>query len=162
MNPAEPYREAVAPQGEQSMKLVLTPLAWRARMWRAFDDSVTPMLRLDAPLGLIDVEDRTLHHMLTPFVSALRDLRVYLQRGSATAFPGMPWSVGRVSVERDRATIFLHRVLDDPFGNVLSTLFRPDARADLTLAVVTYEVKPESLLFAVRDYDIGVGADFRR
>jgi hypothetical protein len=75
----------------------------------------------------------------------------------------MAWSVGRIGVDRERTTVWLHRFLDDPFGPVLATLFRAgDARADVTLAVVPYEIDRDHLTFAVRDYDIGAGADFAR
>jgi hypothetical protein len=49
--PIEPYREAVAPRNEICFNLVLKPIGWKARMWRAFDNSVTLMLRLDTPLA---------------------------------------------------------------------------------------------------------------
>ncbi len=51
-------------------------------------------------------------------------------------------------------------MLDDPWGNVLATLFRAgEFRADVMLSLVPYEVTQGRVVFAVRDYDIGVGAD---
>ncbi len=159
---AEIYRDNVAPPSERCQKLVLRPSGFKARLWRAFDDSVQVLLRLDVPLRPHDIEDHALRDLMAGFPGAFGRVGIYLQRGSATALP-MPWSVGRLTVERDSVTGFLHRFLDDPFGGTLATLFRAgDARADVTLSLSAYEISRERLVFAVRDYDVGAGADFGR
>ena len=156
-----PWKDAAVPPTERCGKLELKPTAWKARMWRAFDNTVMPMMRLDAPLRMVDVSDRALHDLLNPFQASLHSLRLYLQRGSETALP-FSWSVGRFSVDRKSATVFLHRVLDDPFGAQLGSFLRPDTVSDVTLSIALYEATPDKLIFAIRDYDIGVGAEFRR
>jgi hypothetical protein len=119
------------------------------------------MLRLDAPLRLVDVADRTLHEIFAPFQAALRQLDVYLERGAGAPLP-VAWSIGWLALAHDKPVCFLHRVLDDSWGTVLATLFRADAVADVTLSLVPYSATAERVVFGVRDYDIGVGADFRR
>jgi len=159
---AKVYRGATPPSADHAYKLVLRPYAWKARMWRASDDSVQPMLRLDVQLSVQEVERAELRDLLMPFLPALREIRLYLQRGSATALP-VSWSVGRFSVEHDSATAFLHRVLDDPFGPVLAAVLPAGgARADVTLSLSPYEIGRDRLVFAMTDYDIGAGADFGR
>jgi hypothetical protein len=158
----EPYREAVAPPSDRCFPLVLKPIGWKARMWRAFDNSVTLMLRLDTPFDPNDIVGKPGYDLLLPFRPALRSLVVYLERGASVALP-LPWSVGRATFQRDRSFIFLHRVLDDPFGVAIATMFRAaETQADLTLALSLYEADPGALVFAVRDYDIGVGSEFLR
>jgi hypothetical protein len=160
--PIEPYREAVAPRNEICFNLVLKPIGWKARMWRAFDNSVTLMLRLDTPLDLRQMADKPGHDLLARFQPSLRGLVIYLERGASVPLP-LSWSVGRITVEHDRSSGFLHRVLDDPFGMAMATMFRPaETQADLTLTLALYEAHPDKLTFAVRDYDIGVGAEFLR
>lgn len=162
MSAPEEWRHAEAPPSERCFKLVLRPHAWKARLWRASDGGVLPMLRLDVQLVVRDIEDETLRESLNPYLSSLRDFRVYLERGASVPLP-LAWSVGRLTCERDQSTVFLHRVLDDPFGAVLATLFRAgDTRADVTLSLSPYEIGRERLIFALADYDIGTGADFRR
>ena len=157
--PIEPYRESVAPEKDRCFTFVLKPIAWKARMWRAFDNSVTTMMRLDCPLGQHDLVGSPAEDLLLPFVPALRTTAVYLERGASVPLP-LPWSVGRVGIDHSHSVVFLHRVLDDPFGNVLATLFRAaESRADVTLFLALYEAAADKLIFAVRDYDIGVGAD---
>jgi hypothetical protein len=157
----EVWQSADLPPNERSFKLELKPSGWKGRLWRSAADYVQPMLRLDVPLRLIDVTDRTLHELFAPFQSALRNFDLYLERGAAAPLP-VAWSIGRMVIESERAFCFLHRVLDDPWGNVLATLFRADSHADVTLSVVPYEVAGDRLVFGIRDYDIGTGADFRR
>ena len=154
------YRDDVAPPAEAGIRLVLTPKSWKARLWRAFDDTTTVMLRLDAPLTVRDVTDATLREALTPFSAGLAKLDVYLERGASAPLP-VSWSVGHIMIEHDRAVVWLHRVLDDPFGLMLSTLFRPGATTDLTLSVVPYASTRNRLTLAIRDYDLGIGADLR-
>ncbi len=149
------------PPNDRSYKLELKPAGWKARMWRSTGDFVQPMLRFDVPLKLIDVADRTLHELFAPFQAVLKDTDLYLERGAGVPLP-MPWSIGRFTLDTKKPVCFLHRVLDDPWGNVLATLFRADSRADVTLALVPYSVEPERVVFGVLDYDIGTGADFRR
>jgi hypothetical protein len=153
------YRDAAPPPDRESLKLVLTPKAWKARLWRAFDDSTTALLRLDAPLNPRDVADLRLREAVTPFAAGLAKLDVYLERGASVPLP-LAWSVGHAMIERDRAVVWLHRVLDDPFGLILATLFRGETKADLTLGVVAYEASRDRLTLAIRDYDLGLGADF--
>src|SRR5262245_36629118 len=125
-------------------------------MWRAFDDSVTLMLRLDTPLDLHHMEGKPGHDLLARFQPSLRNLVIYLERGASVP-PLLPWSVGRITVEHERSSGFLHRVLDDPFGLAMATMFRPaQTQSDLTLTLVLYEAQADKLTFAVRDYDIGV------
>lgn len=156
------WQRAEAPPSERCLKLVLRPHGWKARLWRAFDGSVMPMMRLDIQLALHEVENLTLRDLLTPFAASLRNLPLYLERGASVALP-VAWSVGRLSIERDSSSGFLHHVLDDPFGRVLATLFRTgDTRADVTLSLSPYEIGRDRLVFAMRDYDIGTGADFGR
>jgi hypothetical protein len=158
----EPYREAVAPPLDRCIVVALKPIGWKARMWRAFDNSVTLMMRLDCPLDLRDLAGKPGHDLLMPFQASLRNLVCYCERGAAAPLP-LPWTVGVCSIEFDRSTIFLHRVLDDPFGVAISTMFRAaETAADLTLTLALYEAQSNSLRFGVRDYDIGVGADFLR
>ena len=117
------------------MKLELRPANWKARLWRAFDDSTMSMLRLAAPLELVDVADHDLNQLLAPFRSTLRGLDVYLERGAGSPLP-LPWSVGWLAVDAKRPVAFLHRVLDDPFGNLLATLFRErEVGSDLSLVL---------------------------
>ena len=156
------YREAVVPPVERCFKLSVRPVAWKARLWRAFDDTATVMLRLDAALHLGDIAARPLRDLLEPFTPALASLAIYLERGARAPLP-LAWSVGWLSADREHAVAFLHRVVDDPFGNELATLFRAgDARADVTLSMAPYELSADRVVFAVRDYDIGTGADFAR
>jgi hypothetical protein len=160
--PIEPYREAVAPPNERCFNLVLKPIGWKARMWRAFDNSVTLMLRLDTPLDLHKVAGKPGYDLLSRFQPSLRSLVIYLERGASAPLP-VSWSMGRITVEHDRSSGFLHRVLDDPFGVAMATMFRPaETQSDLTLTLALYEEHPDKLIFAVRDYDIGVGAEFLR
>jgi hypothetical protein len=158
----EPYREASAPGKEYCFALTVKPIGWKARIWRAFDDSVTVMLRLDAPLDTDEIADEAARELLTPFRPSLRNLIMYLQRGSQAPLP-LSWSVGRVSIDHEHSCVFLHRVLDDPFGIALATMFRAaETHADVTIQVALYEAKADGLILAVRDYDIGVGAEFLR
>ena len=129
-------------------------------MWRSTGDFVQPMLRLDMPLTLADIDDAMLHGLFQPFEAELGALQVYLERGAGAPLP-VPWSIGWLTLDGKKPVCFLHRVLDDPWGNVLATLFRAgESRADVMLSLVPYEVTQERVVFAVRDYDIGVGADF--
>jgi hypothetical protein len=158
----EIWQKAEVPPSDRCLKLVAKPQAWKARMWRAFDGSVTPMLRLDCPISMRDLESPALRELLMPFLSALRDCRVYLEHGARTALP-LAWSVGRLTVERDACTAFLHHVVDDPFGAVLATLVGAGGRgSDVTLSLSPYEIARERVIFAVRDYDIGFGAEIGR
>jgi hypothetical protein len=157
----EVWQSAETPPNARSHKLELKPGGWKARLWRSTGDFVQPMLRLDAPLRLVDVADRTLHEIFAPFQAALRQLDVYLERGAGAPLP-VAWSIGWLALAHDKPVCFLHRVLDDSWGTVLATLFRADAVADVTLSLVPYSATAERVVFGVRDYDIGVGADFRR
>jgi hypothetical protein len=158
----DPYREAVPPGDEHCFRLTLKPIGWKARIWRAFDDSVTVLLRLDTPLDPQDLAEDGARELLSSFRPSLRNLIVYLQRGSDAALP-LSWSVGRISINHESSCAFLHRVLDDPFGIGLATMFRAaETQADVTLQVALYEANADKLIFAVRDYDIGVGAEFLR
>jgi len=157
----EVWTSGDVPPGPRTMKLVVRPKAWKARMWRAFDGTVQPLFRFDAEVDIRSIEDRALGGMLMPFLQALRNTHIYCERGAAVALP-MAWSVGRLTVEREAVTGFLHHVLEDSFGAVLTGLFGAgDSRADLTLSLVPYEIGRERLVFALRDYDIGTGNDFR-
>jgi hypothetical protein len=148
----------VAPQADRCLQLVLKPIAWKARLWRAFDNSTTLMMRLDTPLDLHGLAGKPEHALLLPFQAALRSMVVYLERGAAAPLP-LAWSMGLVRLQHDRAFAFLHRFLDDSFGFALATMFRSgEAQADVTLALALYEAAADHLLFAVRDYDVGVGA----
>ncbi|MEO8667640.1 MAG: hypothetical protein ABI399_03935 [Bauldia sp.] len=160
MTPAV-WQSAEVPPNERSYKLELKPAGWKARMWRSTGDFVQPMLRFDVPLKLVDIADRTLHELFAPFQSVLRETDLYLERGAAAPLP-VPWSIGRFSLDAKKPVCFLHRVLDDPWGNVLATLFRPDSVADVTLSLVPYSIERDYVVFGIRDYDIGAGADFRR
>lgn len=157
-----PYREAAAPPDDVCFKIPLKPIGWKARMWRTVDNSVTTMLRLDTPLDLGDLDGQPAHDLLLPFQPALRNLVVYCERGASVALP-VTWSMGRGTIEHDRCTIFLHRVLDDPFGTAIAGMFRAaENAADITLFVALYDAAPNRLTLAIRDYDIGVGAEFVR
>jgi hypothetical protein len=157
-----PYRDQTVPATERCFKLELRPVAWKARMWRAFDDSVQPMVRLDATLALRDIQHRDLRDLLTPFAPSLHRVAVYLERGAAAPLP-LPWSIGRLAVDRDLTVAFLHRVLDDPVGILVASLFRAsESRADVTLSLSPYEIGRDRVVFALRDYDFGTGADFAR
>jgi hypothetical protein len=156
----EPYRETTAPPESRCLRLVLKPIGWKARMWRAFDNSVTIMMRLDTPLELHDL-DADGRALFEPFRPSLRGLKIYLERGASVPIPNLPWSIGRITFQREHSSGFLHRVLDDPFGMTMTTMFRTaETLADLTLLLALYESQPDALTFAVRDYDIGVGAEF--
>jgi hypothetical protein len=158
----ELYREAAAPPNERCFPFVLKPIGWKARIWRAFDNSVTVMLRLDTPVNMRELAGKPGADLLLPFQASLRSLVVYLERGASVPLP-LSWSVGRFTAERDRSSIFLHRVLDDPFGAAIATMFRAaETQADLTLSLALYEAQSDRLVFAVRDYDIGVGSEFLR
>jgi len=158
----EIWQKAEVPPNDRCFKLVIRPQAWKARMWRAFDGSVTPMLRLDCPIAMHDIESPALRDLLLPFLSALRACRVYLEHGARTVLP-LAWSVGRLTVEHDACTAFLHHVADDPFGAVLATLIGSGGRgSDVTLSLSPYELGRERLVFAMRDYDIGFGAELDR
>jgi hypothetical protein len=157
-----PWTSADAPPKELSFKLELRPATWKARMWRSSGDFVQPMMRLDVPLRLSDVVDRTLRDLFAPFQAGLSELRVYLERGAGAPLP-VAWSIGWLLLDHKRPACFLHRVLDDSWGNIMATLFRAgESRADLTLSVVPYEIGRDSVKFGIRDYDIGTGADFAR
>ena len=159
MSAIHPYRDAAVPASEHCFKLELRPQAWKARMWRAFDDSVQPMVRLDTALNLRDIE---LRDLLAPFSVSLARIAIYLERGAGAPLP-LPWSVGWLAFERDKTVGFLHRVLDDPVGILVASLFRAgESRADVTLSASPYEIGRERVVFALRDYDIGTGADFAR
>lgn len=120
------------------------------------------MLRLDTPFDPRELAGKRGGDLLVPFRPALQSLVVYLERGASVPLP-LTWSVGRVTVEHNRCSGFLHRVLDDPFGLALASMFRAaEAQADVTLNLALYEALPDKLTFAVRDYDIGVGAEFVR
>jgi hypothetical protein len=158
----EVWDSAEVPPSDRCFKLVVQPRGWKARMWRAFDGSVMPMLRLDCQIATRDIESLPLRELLTPFLAALRNCHIYLEQGARTALP-LAWSVGRLTVERDACTAFLHHVLDDPFGAVLTTLFSAEGRStDVTLSLSPYEVGRERIIFAMRDYDIGTGGEFNR
>ena len=162
MSAVAPYREAAAPATDHCFKLELKPTAWKARMWRAFDDSVTPMVRLDSEVVLRDIDNRDLRDLLTPFAAALHRLPVYLERGAGNPLP-LSWSVGWLAIEHERPCAFLHRVLDDPVGILVASLFRAgESRADVTLSLSPYDLGRDRVVFAIRDYDIGTGADFAR
>ncbi len=153
----KPYREAAVPASERCFKVELKPFGWKARIWRAFDDTVQPMLRLDASLNPRDMDDRELRELLTPFSTSLQRITVYLERGAGAPLP-LPWSVGWLSAEPDKSVAFLHRVLDDPAG-VMVASFLPlrESRVDIVLFLSPYEVGRDRLVFAVRDYDFGTG-----
>jgi hypothetical protein len=158
----KPYRGAEVPASEHCFKLELKPSGWKARIWRSFDDSVQPMVRLEASLHPRDIENRDHRDLLDPFSASLQHISVYLERGAGAPLP-VPWSIGRLSVERDKSVGFLHRVLDDPIGVMVASLFRVrDSRADVTLSVSPWDVSRDRLVFAIRDYDLGVGSDFAR
>ena len=158
----KPYRGAEVPASEHCFKLELRPVGWKARIWRSFDDTVQPMVRLDASLSPRDVDNRDLRDLLEPFSTPLQHIAVYLERGAAAPLQ-FPWSIGWLSVEREKSVAFLHRVLDDPLGAMVASLFRArESRADVTLSVSPYEVGRERVVLAVRDYDLGVGSDFAR
>ena len=162
MSAIAPYRDAAVPASDRCFKLELKPSDWKVRMWRAFDNSVTPMVRLDAELRPQDIENHDLRDLLTPFAVGLHRVPIYLERGAAAPLP-LAWSMGRLTIEREHPCVFLHRVLDDPVGMLLSGLFRAgEARADVTLSLSPYEIGRDRIEFAVRDYDIGAGADFSR
>ena len=162
MRGIEVWQKPEVPPNELCFKLVVRPRAWKARMWRAFDGSVQPMLRLDCEIALREIDSASLRDLLMPFLAALRDCKVYLEQGARTALP-LAWSVGRLSVERGGCSAFLHHVLDDSFGAVLATLFSADGRnTDVTLSLSPYEIGRERIVFAMRDYDIGTGAEFSR
>jgi len=157
-----PYRDTAVPPTERCFPLVLTPVDWKVRMWRAFDNSVTTMVRLNAEVRPQDIDNFDLRELLTPFAVGLHRMPIYLQRGTAAALP-LPWSMGRLTIERERPCAFLHRVLDDPIGMLLAGLFRAgETQADVTLSILPYDIGSERIEFAVRDYDIGAGADFSR
>jgi hypothetical protein len=158
----EACREAAVPKDDRCFSLVLKPIGWKARMWRAFDNSVTVMLRVETPVDPGEIANEAARELLAPFRPSLRGLVVYLQRGSETALP-MAWSMGRVGIDRERSTVFLHRVLDDPYGIAIATMFRAaETAADITLQLALYQADADRVVFAVRDYDIGVGAEFVR
>jgi hypothetical protein len=162
MSAIAPYREATVPATERCFKLEMRPFAWKARMWRAFDDSVQPMVRLDTSLSVRDLDSRDLRDLLTPFSLSLQRLAIYLERGAGAPLP-LPWSIGWMAIERERSVAFLHRVLEDPVGRMVAGLFRAgESRADVTLSVSAYEITRDHVKFAIRDYDIGTGADFPR
>ncbi len=162
MSAIAPYRDAAVPASDRCFKVEFKPFAWKARMWRAFDDTVQPMVRLDCALPVRDIENRDLRDLLTPFSLSLQRMPVYLERGAGAPLP-LTWSMGWVFVEREKAYAFLHRVLDDPVGRLVAGLFRAgEARADVTLSLSPYEITRDRVKFAVRDYDIGTGADFAR
>ncbi len=158
----KPYRDAGVPASDRCFKVELKPFAWKARIWRAFDDSVQPMVRLDASLSPRDIDNHELRDLLEPFSMALQRIAVYLERGAGAPLP-LAWSIGWLSVERDKSVAFLHRVLDDPLG-VMVAGFLPvrESRAEVVLSLSPYEIGRERLVFAVRDYDFGTGADFGR
>jgi hypothetical protein len=156
------WQKAEVPPNDRCFKLVAKPQAWKARIWRAFDQSVQPMLRLDCPISLSEIEHAGLQQLLMPFLTALRNCRIYLEFGAQTALP-LAWSVGRLTVERDTCTAFLHHVVDGPFGAVLATLVGAGGRhSDVTLSLSPYEIGHDRLVFAMRDYDIGFGAEIGR
>ncbi len=120
------------------------------------------MLRLDTPFDPHELAGKPGGDLLMPFRAALQSLVVYLERGASVPLP-VSWSMGRLTVEHSRSSGFLHRVLDDPFGLALASMFRAaEAQADLTLVLALYDAQPNKLTFAVRDYDVGVGAEFVR
>ncbi len=159
MSTVDVWTSVDAPPNERSHRLGLRPAGWKARMWRSTGDFVQPMLRLDVPLMLTDIDDDMLHGLFQPFEARLGTLQLYLERGAGSPLP-VPWSIGWLTLDDKKPVCFLHRVLDDPWGNVLATLFRAgESRADVMLSLVPYEVTQGRVVFAVRDYDIGVGAD---
>jgi hypothetical protein len=156
------WQKAEVPPNDRCFKLVAKPQAWKVRMWRAFDQSVQPMLRLDCPISLNDVESPALRDLLMPYLSALRGCHIYLEHGAQTALP-LAWSVGRLTVEAGSCTAFLHHVVDDSFGAVLATLVGAGGRgSDVTLSLSPYEIGRERVVFAMRDYDVGFGAEIGR
>jgi hypothetical protein len=157
------WKSSGEPPKELSFKLELRPSAWKARMWRSSGDFVQPMMRLDASLRLMDIEDHSLRELFTPFQGGLNDIHVFLERGAGAPLP-LSWSIGWLELDQTRRpACFLHRVLDDSWGNVLATLFRAgESRADVTLSIVPYDISRQRVMFAVRDYDIGTGADLAR
>ncbi len=63
------------------------PAGWKARMWRSTGDFVQPMLRLDVPLMLTDIDDDMLHGLFQPFEARLGTLQLYLERGAGSPLP---------------------------------------------------------------------------
>ena len=48
--------------------------------------------------------------------------------------------MGWLAFERDKTVAFLHRVLDDPVGILVASLFRAgESRADVTLSISPYD-----------------------
>jgi hypothetical protein len=131
--------------------------SWTGRVWRWHPQGYQRMLKLDASLGLADIEDGDLRKALAPFSAELSSFRLYLDHGAENRLP-LPWAVGAFHVERENKTfVRFDDFLETPAANVLLHLLpQAGAGSDLIFGVVPYSLEKNRLIFAIPDYDLGL------
>jgi hypothetical protein len=151
----EVYRED-APPSTRAPALKPKLRSWTGRVWRWHPQGCQLMLKLDASLGLADIEDAELRKALAPFSAELSSFRLYLDHGAENRLP-LPWAVGVFNVERDNKTfVRFYDFLETPAAHVLLHLLpQAGANSDLIFGVIPYSLETNRLIFAIPDYDLG-------
>jgi hypothetical protein len=118
----EPYRGASAPPEEQTVTVWPKLMSWTGRVWRTSPDSGLVLLKLDASLGLTELDNDNLRNLLNPFAAELSSFRLYLDQGAENRLP-LSWAVGAFYVGHDNHTFArFYEFLGSPAAPVLIPL----------------------------------------
>ena len=151
----ETYRQAEAPQ---TKGLALKPhlRSWTGRVWRSDPQAFMLMLKLDASVGLSEVEDNGLRALLSPFAAELSSFALYLDYTNENHLP-LPWAVGAFYVEHGKKTFMrFYDFLESVPAHLMVTLLpQAGAQSDLIMSLVPYSLEKDRLIFAIADYDLG-------
>jgi hypothetical protein len=153
----EVYRdERTAPPQERTIALKPKLRSWTGRVWRWDPQGFQLMLKLDASIAVLEVENDELRAMLTPFASELTSFALYLDYTDEGKLP-FSWAVGAFYVDREKhAFMRFYDFLKTPPAQVLVPLLpAAGAQSDLVLSVIPYSLETNRLSFAITDYDIG-------
>ena len=114
------------------------------------------MLKLDASLGVSEIEDGDLRATLTPFAADLTSFPLYLDYTDENHLP-LSWAVGAFHIERGKhAFMRFYDFLESVPSHVLVPLLpAAGAQSDLVLSVIPYSLETNRLIFAITDYDLG-------
>jgi len=152
----ETYRAAEAPPQSRTPALKPRLRSWTGRVWRATPASFQLMLKLDASLGVSEIEDADLRAALSPFAADLTSFPLYLDYTDENHLP-LSWAVGAFHIERGKhAFMRFYDFLESVPSHVLVPLLpAAGAQSDLVLSVIPYSLETNRLIFAITDYDLG-------
>jgi hypothetical protein len=152
----ETYRAAEAPPQSRTLALKPRLRSWTGRVWRATPASFQLMLKLDASLGISEIEDGDLRAALSPFAADLTSFPLYLDYTDENHLP-LSWAVGAFHIERGKhAFMRFYDFLESVPSHVLVPLLpAAGAQSDLVLSIIPYSLETNRLIFAITDYDLG-------